>query len=182
MPRPPGMARFPIIFGRFSPISGWTVLHQGHDFALSRRGAPEVCIGFTLEKGGRRECRVRAAPAVSCAKKCGVRARAYRLSGGTRHPLRNGFTAYAALSLVTGLVCHYRLRIEFANLTPASGRQDHTTSPSVSGALVRSAIHVHRIPPRVRDDRETPLRGTGRLESIKLFLPNGEAKYFSRQG
>jgi hypothetical protein len=43
------------------------------------------------------------------------------------------------------------------NLTPASGCQDHTTSPSASSALVRSAIRVHRIPPRVRDDRDTPL-------------------------
>jgi hypothetical protein len=44
-----------------------------------------------------------------------------------------------------------------ANLTPASRRQDHTTSPSASSALVRSTIHVHRIPSRVRDDREPPL-------------------------
>src|SRR5471030_3296245 len=43
------------------------------------------------------------------------------------------------------------------NLTPASRRQDHTTSPSASGALVRSTIRVHRIPSRVRDDRDTPL-------------------------
>ncbi|HXN69757.1 MAG TPA: hypothetical protein VN926_19150, partial [Bradyrhizobium sp.] len=27
--------------------------------------------------------------------------------------------------------------------------------------LVRSAIRVHRIPPRARDDRETPLKGDG---------------------
>src|SRR5665647_1152886 len=33
-----------------------------------------------------------------------------------------------------------------ANLTPASGRQDHTTSPSASGALVFSTISVHRSP------------------------------------
>jgi hypothetical protein len=45
-----------------------------------------------------------------------------------------------------------------ANLTPASGRQDHTTSPSAVSALVRSAARVHRIPPRVRDDRDTPLK------------------------
>jgi len=30
------------------------------------------------------------------------------------------------------------------------------------GAVVYSAIRVHRIPPRVRDDREPPLCGTGR--------------------
>jgi hypothetical protein len=61
------------------------------------------------------------------------------------------------------------------DLTPASRRQDHTTSPSASSAVVlhaanrsRRAIRpalashaqhcrVHRIPPRVRDDRDTPL-------------------------
>ena len=32
------------------------------------------------------------------------------------------------------------------NLTPASGRQDHTALPSASGALVSRAARVHRIP------------------------------------
>jgi hypothetical protein len=44
-----------------------------------------------------------------------------------------------------------------ANLTPASGRQDHTALPSASRAVRRRHISVHRIPPHVRDDRETPL-------------------------
>src|ERR1700682_945055 len=48
-----------------------------------------------------------------------------------------------------------------ANLTPASGCQDHTTSPSALNALVRSISRVHRIPPRARDDRETPLKWDG---------------------
>jgi len=48
------------------------------------------------------------------------------------------------------------------SLTPASRRQNHTTSPSASGALVSSAIRVHRILSRVRDDLEPPLCGTGR--------------------
>src|ERR1700682_310300 len=48
------------------------------------------------------------------------------------------------------------------NLTPASGRQDHTPSPSASSTFVRSAIRVHRILSRVRDDLEPPLCGTGR--------------------
>jgi hypothetical protein len=34
-------------------------------------------------------------------------------------------------------------------LTPTSRRQDHTTSPSASGAFVKGAIRVHRIPSRV---------------------------------
>src|ERR1700731_2226432 len=84
-------------------------------------------------------------------------------TGITRHSPRNGFTAYIALSPVTGLVCHRRLaELPPRNLTPASGRQDHTTSPSASAPFVLERIHVHRIPPRVRDDRETPLRGAER--------------------
>jgi hypothetical protein len=31
-------------------------------------------------------------------------------------------------------------------LTPASGRQDHATSPSASARFVKRAISVHRIP------------------------------------
>jgi hypothetical protein len=34
---------------------------------------------------------------------------------------------------------------DFADLIPASGYQDATTSPSVSGAFVTRAAHVHRI-------------------------------------
>jgi hypothetical protein len=46
---------------------------------------------------------------------------------------------------------------ESARLTPTSRRQDHTTSPSALAPFVKGAIRVHRIPPRVRDDRDTPL-------------------------
>src|SRR3982075_668088 len=53
----------------------------------------------TSQRRGRRECRMRAAPAVSCAmctKRC-----AHEHTGSAeaiRHSLRNGFTAYNALS------------------------------------------------------------------------------------
>jgi hypothetical protein len=55
----------------------------------------------------------------------------HRFTGFNRHSLRNGFTVSFVLSPVTGLSCHRRQRDakHLANLTPASGRQDHTTSP-----------------------------------------------------
>ena len=60
---------------------------------------------FPLEHRGRREDRVRAAPAVSCAnctRKC---AHEHTGSAETLRPSpRNGFTAYSALSPVTGFV------------------------------------------------------------------------------
>ena len=49
-------------------------------------------------KGGSRECRMRAAPAVSCARVERKRTRAYRAAEAIRHSLRNGFTAYIALT------------------------------------------------------------------------------------
>jgi hypothetical protein len=68
------------------------------------------------------------------------------------------------------------------NLMPASGHQDHTTSPSASSAVRQERQRVHRIPPRIRDDRETPLR-LGRDEfALFLFLPSGKAEYFSARG
>ena len=48
-------------------------------------------------------------------------------------------------------------RWRLANLTPASGRQNHTASPSATRSARLTLRCVHRIPPRVRDDRDTPL-------------------------
>src|ERR1700680_2366815 len=76
------------------------------------------------------------------------------------------FTAYTVLSPATGFLATVASGIASTDLTPASGCQDHTTSPYASSALVFSTVSVHRIPPRVRDDREPPLCGTGRLPDI----------------
>jgi hypothetical protein len=84
------------------------------------------------------------------------------LAGFTRRFLRDGFNAYIALSPVTGLCCHRRLRkLPLADLTPASGRQDHTTSPYASAPFVRTNALTLPRPSHpasnVRDDREAPL-------------------------
>jgi hypothetical protein len=73
-------------------------------------------------------------------------------------------------------------RVASANLTPASRRQDHTTSPSASSAVrpqAPSASTASR--PASVTIASRPSCGTGRGESIKLFLPNGEAKNFAKQ-
>ena len=100
------------------------------------RGATRPSCAWSLAPSGmrgRREDRVRAAPAVSCAmctKKC-----AHEHTGpaeSIRPSLRNGLTAYGALSLETNSSCLHRRRIDgFANpvglaktsasLTPATG-------------------------------------------------------------
>jgi hypothetical protein len=66
-----------------------------------------------------------------------------------------------------------------ANLTPASKRQDHTTSPSAISTLVRSASRVHRISSRVRDDRDTPLLWDETRADMEVIWAGKKRKYFS---
>ena len=75
-----------------------------------------------------------------------------------RHSPRDGLTVSFVLSPVIGFSCHRRLADSLLqSLTPASRRQDHTTSPFAFVRFVIGTIGNHRIPPHVRDDRETPL-------------------------
>jgi hypothetical protein len=80
-------------------------------------------------------------------------------TGQTRHSPRNGFTVSFVLSPVIGIWLTPSSADNSTDLTPTLRRQDHTTSPSASGAFVKGAIRVHRIPLRVRDDREPPPSG-----------------------
>ena len=117
---------------------------------------------------------MRAAPAVSCAK-C-VKQNAHEHTGSAeafRPSLRNGFTAYFVLSPVTGsLATVLREKLSFSqNLTPAPGRQDHTTSPYASATLVSCAAASTASRPNVRDDRETPLFRAGMARVVALICP-----------
>jgi hypothetical protein len=70
--------------------------------------------------------------------------------------------------------------LNLQDLAPASGRQDHTTSPSASATLVSRGLRVHRISPRVRDDaRSAPCHRVRRGEPVMLICPSREAEYFS---
>jgi hypothetical protein len=56
-------------------------------------------------------------------------------TGNARHSPRNGFNGFLRALPGDRLVCHRRWQI-IANLTPASRRQDHTTSPSAAAPFV----------------------------------------------
>jgi hypothetical protein len=106
-------------------------------------------------------------------------------SRNTRHSrTRVVLTVSSALSPVIGLSCHRRKRNAQAlspNLTPASRRQDHTTSPSANSRARRS--HESRPPhpvPNVRDDRETPLQGGRDGGRYEVIWVKREGKYFWR--
>ena len=96
---------------------------------------------------GRRESRVPNAPIASRASEKSTRASHHRFIRIIRLSPRDGFIGFLRALPKTSS----------AGLTPASGRQDHTSSPHASRRSSVDTIRVHRIPPRVRDDREPPL-------------------------
>jgi hypothetical protein len=101
-------------------------------------------------------------PGARCARSRACRVESTRVShhghtGLARHSPRNGFNGFLRALPGDRLVDTVARGVASANLTPAPGCQDHTTSPSAERALVFRAARVHRIPPNVRDDRETPL-------------------------
>jgi hypothetical protein len=162
--------------------------------AFSRHDLPEVCGKCVPPEGeGSRECRVRAAPAVSCAKCTEESAHEHTGSAeAIRHSLRNGFTAYAVLSPATNSSCHRRCRLDGlidpvgSTPPPTAWHQQRVSGPhgfavrnkrrsscapsfahekiALRTNLPRRRRRVHRIPTRVRDDRETPLSRAGRRE------------------
>jgi hypothetical protein len=93
-------------------------------------------------------------------------------TGITRHSPRNGFTACFVLSPVTGLVCHRRRRSCSTALTPASGRQDHTTSPSALAPFVKGAAASTASRPASVTIASAPLRD-GMAKDILLICPTG---------
>ena len=89
-------------------------------------------------------------------------------TGTTRHSPRNGFTVSFVLSPVTSLfdtvACASSRRLDAS----IGASEPHDFAVRVSA--IRQRHHrVHRIPPHVRDDRETPLRGTGRNGGYYCF-------------
>src|SRR6266516_4696394 len=86
-------------------------------------------------------------------------------TGFTRHSPRNGFNGLLRALPGDQACLTPSSALLLTDLTPASGRQNHTTSPSASApSSALSRLTLPR-PPHpalfVRDDRETPLRGGG---------------------
>src|SRR6266481_6989919 len=70
----------------------------------------------------------------------------HRFTGKTRPSLRNGFNGFLRALLGDRALLPPSLTSLPVNLTPASGRQDHTTSPSAKASFVEHAF-AHLMPP-----------------------------------
>ena len=155
-----------------------------HKFAFSRRDfARALHIPCPHPRSrGRRECRVRAAPAVSCARNCAFGAHEH--TGQRKHsdiPCAMALRLTSCSPRWSGLVVTVAGGILPADLAPASRRQDHTTSPYAfvhSSALARLNKSVHRIPrPTYVTIMIRPSIGTGRGVVILIYR-NGKRNIF----
>ena len=128
-------------------------------------------------------------------------------TGNIRHPPRNGFTVSFALSpgtigcvdpvspLLPRLAARSGSTQQQRTLTPTMGRQNHAISPSATLPLVSHAAtahelrspcdimrtrqrRVHHSPPRVRDDRDTPLVDEAGWQEGTIHFRKTEEKYF----
>jgi len=155
-----------------------------YDFAFSRHGLPEFCCPLpALRSEGAGNAGRPMRPIAACAmvvRDAHALVRSHRKSPGI--PRAMVLTASFVISSVTGFLATVASRITPRNLTPAPGRQDHTTSPSASRALVRSTISVHRIPPRVDDVAQRPSWRDGTADDIALICVSEKQKYFCKRG
>src|SRR6478752_6873325 len=113
---------------------------------------------------GRREDRVRAAPAVSCAmctKSAHTSIQVQRRASGL--PCAMALRLIACSRRRTALLPPLRPEKQLppGALTPAPRRQDHTSLPYAQAALVGRSFYVHRNPPLVVTTADAPLSGTG---------------------
>jgi hypothetical protein len=130
-----------------------------YSFAISPRLPREFCLNVPpSETKGRRECRAPNAPAASRVEK-NTRVSHHGHAGSPGIPRAMVLTVSFALSPVIGMfvtVIPKKLTSQELDAgVEASGPHDFAVRKVAlsSGA----PPHVHRIPPYVRDDRETPL-------------------------
>jgi hypothetical protein len=136
-----------------------------HTFAFSphavARGLPDSCRLALIKGAGNAGRPMR--PTVSCAGWSRRRTRAYR--SHRLHPAfpTQWFTAYFVLSPANrAFLPPSPAEMTSANLTPASGCQDHTTSPSASAPFVKGASTSTASRPASVTIAKRPFGGAGR--------------------
>jgi hypothetical protein len=111
----------------------------------------------------------------------------HRFSQINRRSLRDGFNGFLRALPGDRAFLPPSSADRSAHLAPASGRQNHATSPSASTPLgaqqMRPALSVHCYPaPNDRDDRKPPLLLARNERILDLIWVSGEAKYFRYDG
>jgi hypothetical protein len=168
--RPHHQSRTPVVIkgiyltAKMRRHGGWVPAFAGttrYAPSFSRHDAPEVCKFAPPQKErGRTRPSKEGAGKTGCALHPRSRVHVAHQENAHEHTgsaeavrpsLRNGFTAYFVLSPVTGFLATVipKKGLLPRNLTPASGRQDHTTSPYANHA-VRLRAQLTSIAPRAQ--------------------------------
>jgi hypothetical protein len=162
--------------------------------AFSRRDAPELCrndppkegVALPQEGAGATPRRERGMPGAHRARSLACKIESTRVShhghaGSSGIPRATVLTGCSALSLVTGLVCHHRPQeaLLLEDLTPASGRQDHTSSPSARqrSRQPRRPRPSHPCPTFVTIAKR-PFVWAGMAEGMEVIWVGSEQEYF----
>ena len=151
------------------PATGHTASHfkqpavYRHGFAISPRVFARVLPGTSrlLKIRGRRECRARDAPAASCVKN------KHTSVVTTVTPERPGIPRAMVYGLLRALPGDHACLTPsparlLADLTPALGRQNHTTWPYASALFVNCAAASTASRPASVTIAKRPSIGTGR--------------------
>ena len=126
---------------------------------------------------GRRECRVHAAPAVSCAIGRWRRTRAYRAAEASDIPCAMALRLISCSPRSGRARCHRRRRNCFHQLDASIGASGPHDSTVRIRTIRQRHIRVHRIPSRACDDRETPLVSGRDQIAILLIWPSRQRKF-----
>ena len=124
-------------------------------------------------------------PGARCARSLVCKVESTRVShhghtGFTRHSPRNGFNGlYRALPGDRAFLPPSSADIAFRRLDTSVGASGpHDFAVRLKRRSSFGTIGVHRIPPHVRDDRETPPCWGGMASDIDLIWGRGEAENF----
>jgi hypothetical protein len=129
-----------------------------HTLAVPRRNTPESRDHFAQR--GRGECRVPGAPAASCAHRVASMHTSIHseVAKITRHPHAMVYGLWRALPGDRAVLPPSLAEVAFRKLDASvEASEPHVFAVRFCAVRYRR-IHVHRISPRVRDDREPPLR------------------------
>jgi hypothetical protein len=182
-----------------------------HAFALAARCARAVHLIF-------RPKRAQGTPDARCTRSplCNVESTGVEATGTPEHPASPAQWFYGLCRALPGdraLLPPSSRGLRFCHcpvgpikppqdLTPASGRQDHTILPSATASLVRVLVIAHRLlenppcnpaarstlprpshpAPNVRDDHDTPLLWDGIRKVLEMIWGVWKGKYFLQRG
>ena len=138
-------------------------------FAISRHVRPRFAskLPHPLKQRAQGKPDARYTRSLACKSRkthTSISPRSHRSQSGI--PCAMVLTAYIVLSPAIGLSCHRHRESLTADLTPASRRQDHTTSPSASVPFVHSTSASTASHPAFVTIASRPSVGTGPNRSI----------------